>query len=271
MENLLKTYCEGIAHINKSNEIQTVIQHTNGVVEKVLRHASNIKAVNILKLGALLHDVGKLCRDFEEYIKGENNISRGEIDHCYAGAKYLCAIADDMGKEFYDVSRTIAHIILSHHGLHDWYTIDGIDYFAKRCAKDERYNEIKARIQVIISEEEIKKILVLAREEYINLRKTINTICRKGPEGKKERAFYLGLLERMLLSILVDADRTDTADFMYEDNTEIIFSNEEIKKYGKRQKKFLKIKLANLKKKQMLFLFKEKAFLTDVKYSQSMM
>ena len=241
---------EGIAHINFKEKVQTVAEHSFGVRDRAVIHAETLKVPHMMELGALLHDIGKLCKDFEEYIKGENNITRGEIDHCYAGAKYLCAIADDMGKEFYDVSRIIAHTILSHHGIHDWYTIDGEDYFAKRCSKDERYNEIKTRIEVVISEEEVKRLLILAKEEYVNIRKKINSICRKGPKGKKERAFYLGFLERMLLSILIDSDRTDTADFMSETETETVFSNKEIQAVWEDMNKALKKKLENFSHKK---------------------
>ena len=73
-------------------------------------------------VSALLHDLGKLNNDFDGYIKHENGIKRGEIDHSYAGAKFLLElVSNDDDKYKKEVARLIARIIISHHGLNDWY------------------------------------------------------------------------------------------------------------------------------------------------------
>ena len=215
-----------IAHINKNNKIQTVAEHSYRTELKSVRYAEKLNMVSIAKLASLLHDIGKLCNDFEKYIKGENNMVRGDIDHCYAGAKYICEMADEMGAEYYDVSRFIAHIIVSHHGLHDWYDKCGEDYLSKRCSNDKRYSEIKGNINEIADTDTLKNLLIKAREEYKAVRIKIVSMNKL----KSCRAFYLGLFERLMQSMLVDADRTDTANFMYETETEKIFSDDELQK-----------------------------------------
>lgn len=234
-----------IAHINKNNKIQTVAEHSYGTELKSVRYAEKLNMVSIAKLASLLHDIGKLCNDFEKYIKGENNMVRGDIDHCYAGAKYVCEMADEMGAEYYDVSRFIAHIIVSHHGLHDWYDKCGEDYLSKRCSNDKRYSEIKGNINEIADTDTLKNLLIKAREEYKAVRIKIVSMNKL----KSCRAFYLGLFERLMQSVLVDADRTDTANFMYETETEKIFSDDELQKIWINMNNALENKLEEFKEK----------------------
>lgn len=158
-----------------------------------------------------MHDCGKLNADFNGYIHGTNGMKRGEIDHCYAGARYILELAEKTGdKQMIETAEFAARMIIAHHGLKDWVTDDGVDYFDVRTSKDERYDEIKRNMHSIISDEEILELLEKAKDEYFAVRMKIFILSDK----KKDRfAFYIGLLERLVQSILIDADRTDTADF----------------------------------------------------------
>lgn len=232
------------AHINYNNEIQTVASHSNGVREKSGRYAEKINAVNISELQGLIHDIGKLCDVFDKYINKKNNLKRGDIDHCYAGAKYICEFADTMGSDFYNVSRLVAHTIISHHGLHDWYDSEGFDYLKKRSSKNENYDEIKYNLNEVTNDTELRELLIKANEEYKQVREKINYLCKRTETNKTvSRAFYLGMFERLLQSILVDADRTDTAEFMTGKQTEKIYSESDLKKLWERMKKMLEKKL----------------------------
>lgn len=236
----------GIAHINKSGKIQTVSEHSSGVKIKAAAYAEKINACRIAELAGLIHDTGKLCNDFEKYIKHENSIKRGDIDHCFAGAKLLCTIADSMGNNYYNVSRFIAHTIVSHHGLHDWYNDKGEDYFKKRISRNERYDEILNNLAEVTSEEEIKNLLIQANEEYRAIRQKIYRICGDDEPKNviKRMAFYMGLFERLIQSVLIDADRTDTADFMSETQTEISFTDDELQNIWKNMSDNLEEKIA---------------------------
>ena len=81
------------AHIN-DGKIQTVEEHCRNTAEMAAEFEKLFKAENVGRLQGLLHDIGKLCEKFSRYIMGEASIRRGEIDHSFAGAKYLCDIAD---------------------------------------------------------------------------------------------------------------------------------------------------------------------------------
>lgn len=199
------------AHINEE-KIQTVGEHCRNTAEMAAGFARVFDAENIGRLQGLLHDIGKLCEKFSRYIMGESSTKRGEIDHSFAGAKYLCETADRADpKRFYNVSRLIARTIISHHGLNDWLEPSGVDYFLKRTGKTELYDEIRKNADELFSEKELLSLLESADDEYKRIRAEIKEISN----GEKEKfAFYLGMLERILQSALIDADRIDTASFM---------------------------------------------------------
>ena len=77
----------------------------------------------------------------------------------------------------------------------------------------------------IAEEEEMISLLKNAQGEYQILDEKIKQLC----QGNKEiYAFYMGMLESFFQSVLIDADRTDTADFMTNSKTEKIFDTEEL-------------------------------------------
>ena len=194
-----------VAHIG--SEEQTVREHCLKTALLSSKYAATIKAEKIGMLQGILHDAGKLTAKFQEYIRGESKKRRGEIDHSYAGAKYVCELA---GKN-QDVALLIAHTILSHHGLHDWLDRDDEDYCTSRVQKTEDYQEVQVNIGELISEKDALSLLNHAAEEYKALENNIRKLCEK---KKRTYAFYFGMFERFLESCLVDADRTNTADFM---------------------------------------------------------
>lgn len=200
------------AHISEDGlRIQTVSEHCRNTAELAAGYAASFGAENIGRLQGLLHDIGKLCVRFDDYINKKSDARRGEIDHSYAGAKYICEMADEIDKKrLHNVSRMIGRTIVSHHGLHDWVDDEGNDYYTVRTDKTDNYDEIKKNTDRLFGRDRIKELLEKAADEYRILREKIRGISKENTAF----AFYLGMLERMLESVLIDADRTDTADFM---------------------------------------------------------
>ena len=226
-----------IAHIRTEDKSeQTVVQHCRGVSELCKRYASPLSAESIGILQGLLHDTGKMTSIFQDYLCGNIKKARGEIDHSFFGAKYICHMAKSIDeKKYYAVSRLIAHTILSHHGIHDWADSNFQDYFHKRLEKNENYEEVCKNMNQIAEEEEMISLLKNAQGEYQILDEKIKQLC----QGNKEiYAFYMGMLERFFQSVLIDADRTDTADFMTNSKTEKIFDTEEL--WGKMSERMQK-------------------------------
>ncbi|MGN0611062.1 MAG: CRISPR-associated helicase Cas3' [Ruminiclostridium sp.] len=209
-----------IAHITfsendneKSNPIiETVDEHCKKVADLAAVYGKEIGLENTCYIAGLLHDSGKRCDDFDGYIRKENKIRRGEIDHSYAGAKYIIDFVMQIGdKKLVTVAKLIARIIMAHHGLCDWYTEDGTDYFEERRSKDDRYDEIKEDIKRFLPDDKLSELLEKAAEEYAAVYDRIKTMS----DGDGVMcSFYCGMLERFCESCLVDADRTATAEFM---------------------------------------------------------
>lgn len=214
---------EYIAHIKDDdapdgvNRIEeTVSEHSKKVAKLAEKYGQPLKIPHIVCIGAILHDVGKLNKDFSEYIRGSSRYERGDIDHSYAGARYLEEYAAGTNGYVRYTAQLIARIIISHHGLHDWWTDKCKNYYKNRCSKQERYKEINDNIKQFISDNELNKILIEAANEYSKIDEKIQQICNSGKNtiSLVTKAFYFGLFERLAESCLIDADRTATAGFM---------------------------------------------------------
>ena len=203
------------AHISEDGRVQTVYEHCRNTAELCSKYASEAGLSSTGYLAGLVHDMGKLCVDFDGYIKKENRFTRGQIDHAYAGARYIWELGQDGEKSVREAARLIAHVIISHHGLHDWVDIYQKDYFAKRVSFGERWDEIKSAAEKQFRREELLELLKSSADEIMSVYTVIGRlVTAKEKNSSRIRAFYTGMLERFLQSCLIDADRTDTADFM---------------------------------------------------------
>lgn len=207
--------------VNGRIEIETVAEHSRRTAGKAEQYAEKIGTSAIARLQGMIHDAGKLCGDFNEYILEKNDFRRGMIDHCYAGARFLMQIAEKSGEDkMIETARFISHTVISHHGLHDWVDKEGNDYFRERISKNKRYEEIKNNLVEMLPEQEWMNLLCDAKNEYIVVKKKIAQI---GGKDKVQFAFYMGQFERLMQSVLIDADRTKTMDFQTGKITEAVF------------------------------------------------
>ncbi|HRR76149.1 MAG TPA: CRISPR-associated helicase Cas3' [Ruminococcus sp.] len=202
------------AHIREpGNEKQSVKEHSENVSALAGEFLRSCGLFETGKLAGLLHDAGKLRAVFDDYINKRNNMRRGSIDHSYAGARYLKELAENKDPKIKAAAAGIAHTILSHHGISDWLDSDGNDEYQRRTSKNDDYEEICSNISDIIPEQMADEMLSAAAEEWLNIAGKLMRLA-KGEDAKREAAFYIGMLERLIQSALIDADRTDTADFM---------------------------------------------------------
>lgn len=213
-----------VREVNGNIGIQTVQEHCRGVAERGASYVTGIQTQNLAGLQGVIHDMGKLCVDFNDYILGKNNMRRGEIDHCYAGAKYLMQLAKrTKNKQLVETARFVSRTVVSHHGLHDWLEENGENYFDKRISNDERYSEIEDNIHQMIPDGELLEILRAAGDEYQGIKREIMELSDR---SRVKLAFYMGQFERLMQSVLVDADRTDTADFQSGKETEQFYTKD---------------------------------------------
>lgn len=229
---------EYISHIRESDKKeQTVSEHCNNVAKIASEFGQAVQMSHTAWLQGILHDAGKLCTDFAEYIRGKSDAKRGEIDHSYMGAKYLFALSQILCKKNafpMGAALLIGRTILSHHGLHDWITEEGEDYFQKRISNRKHDKEVICALPEIVSNETLQKYYQESVKEYDAMQQKMEQLYKemiaKGEQEKRNLsddakcvipAFYQGFLERLMQSILMDADQTDAANF----NDDIVYTS----------------------------------------------
>lgn len=213
-----------LAHISKDNRRQSLITHSLNVKTMCEEKGEKIKLPHVAGLVGLLHDVGKYSAAFQDYLL--NGGKRGTIRHAFVGAQILAlAMKENWGeavrvKQLLLFSEAVSNAILAHHSsLKDMRRPDGISPYliGKNIHVDyvdiERIYELfLTDIQVAFSLKNVgaaKKWLFdymkLALTEFLS-----HFVKISGKRIYEDMAF----LCKTLYSILIDADRTDTALFM---------------------------------------------------------
>ena len=210
------------AHIRETDKIeQSVYEHSKNTAQLCNGFLYPVGLGAVGKLGGLLHDGGKFTTRFDDYIHERSDDKRGDIDHSFAGAKFLLDEAGNKADEIVLAAATlIAHTIISHHAIHDWIDDHEDNYLEKRTSKTDGYDEASKNIRELLADEDTDGLLSKAANEIMTKLRQLKT------KDNTEKAFYIGMLERLIQSALIDADRTDTSDFMA--NRETIFATDTV-------------------------------------------
>lgn len=203
-----------VAHIRESNHIkQSVQEHLENVALIARMHGESIGFGAHAELAGFLHDMGKFTKHFTTYIENaviHGNVATKKIDHSTAGAKYLYDNFYNKTGEQNFVVEIIGMAILSHHsGLQNFIQIDlnESDYIRRVIQKDlPYYEEVKSNFE--LNGENIlrvKRLMVEAVEEFKEFILNIKHLSHPYT--------YINYLQKLILSILLDADRTDTRRF----------------------------------------------------------
>jgi CRISPR-associated endonuclease/helicase Cas3 len=169
-----------------------------------------------------LHDLGKYSRAFQEYLRRvtlsedteQPDPERGKIDHSTAGAQKIWLSLNSRGALERAVGEILAICVASHHsGLIDCIAPSGFDNLSRRMDKayaeshfDEALTSAEPQITEAYKQQLDDPKLIGA------LRAIVARICQTD-RNETIRRSKIGLLTRFLFSCLIDADRTDTADF----------------------------------------------------------
>lgn len=216
-----------IAHLSSDHKgEQSVLEHNRAVSNISEQICPTTKLTSLVKLSGILHDAGKYAPDFQNYMRkikeGTESYYRGEANHSTAGGLLLREISKNP-----NLSEVLSVIIFSHHGLQDCihpergqtlldrrlsrtyqeeYNID-LDIVRDRFYMDINLSEVAALCQNAareLQEEIITPILVFLKK---NIMENENRLYGS-------RDFYMGMYVRLLLSVLIDSDRIDTAEYM---------------------------------------------------------
>lgn len=208
-----------LAHIRSSDFTEQSVQaHLEGVSSIARQYGNPINLGAHAELAGLLHDMGKFTRHFTTYLKNavfEQDVAGKKIDHSTAGAKYLYDNYYGENALQNYVIETVGMAILSHHsGLQNFVQLDfkPSDYI-RRVTNEElpHYDEVVRNFESIEGNAERVKVLIEeATNEFREFMKKIKPLTKP--------IIYLNLMQKLVFSCLVDADRTNTRCF--EENEE---------------------------------------------------
>lgn len=211
------------ARVCPDGRVQSVKQHTLGVRVKAQRDAELLGCCAIITLVCLLHDMGKNT-DYSDLYQhtvgmGEQWLNDRPI-HSHAGARYIFEHYGSKSEIKSDyamiLSELLETVIMSHHGLFDCLRAaddkDDCNMLMKKV-RSNQYDYAQAEQSIlsdIVSDRELDDLFTDAVGE---LEAVITRIkCIAG--DMSEIYYYLSLFMRTVLSVLINADHTDAAEFV---------------------------------------------------------
>lgn len=212
-----------IAHFREENEkviIQSVLEHNFNVAFLAEKNSSLETLSPIAWLIGMYHDAGKYQDAFLQYMK--KNIEgkktyRGEVNHSTAGGYLLEQLAPES-----IATQMMEFPIYCHHGIADALSGSGKMLTDERLKQKENVQQVSERFYQYSDKKELenqfdesrKRInsILYELQEYVQ---TVNT-----NERNLQKNFFVGMYERILLSLLIDADWSDTACFMQNEEIE---------------------------------------------------
>ena len=193
---------------NDPSIYQLLDEHLMGVAKLAKANASQLSFTATGELVGLLHDLGKYSDQFQS--KRTNDI---QVDHSTAGAQILFRSMLDLGTgpTQQAAAQLLALVVASHHSLVNCIELDGVDNFARRMEK----SEIKCHTEQSLGRlpagmDQLYRGLV--PQALVEIGDFLKRVQRFDTASALIRKFKEGLLYRWVLSCLIDADHTNSAD-----------------------------------------------------------
>lgn len=214
------------AHIRKvdgKKYIQTVEEHCRGVAEIAAELLRDIGLEKTAYLAGIIHDLGKFSENFKNYIEkaadGEK-VQRGSVNHTFAGVRFL--LEKHSYKQlsgFSDiVLEILAYAVGAHHGLFDCVDDNNNNGFTKRMQKEgiDYLNAAQEFLKICCSKQDIEDLLKQSEKECLPVFNEIEKLADNADAKiqNTQITFYIGFLARLILSAIIEADRSDTSQFM---------------------------------------------------------
>lgn len=222
-----------IAHRREdSDALQSVSDHNKETACLAKTRCTMERIAEISCLAGLLHDCGKYSDRFQTYIcQGqEGTIRRGEVNHATAGGVIVEELAPGSS-----LSELVQIAIYSHHGMQDAVDLEsGKSLIDKRCSREYQERErieidlVRQRFYQYMDKDMLDAHCAVARESFKELVQEIKRFMLQNPTGLYgSRDFYMGMHERVVLSLLIDADRSNTAQYMNDSSEDAYKSYED--------------------------------------------
>ena len=211
-----------IAHIRESDGREQLLSaHCRNVAALCSRGAEIVGLSKLAELIGLTHDMGKATDEFADYLRAALRDDKAKSPHHHAPTGAIYAYRRWFMRENASAcERAAAQIamlcILGHHaGLTDCLDVKGKSTLLKNM-KDEAApvhadKAIAWFLQNIADEAELDALFESACRE-------LSALFHDLDRPSADTAVALGLVSRLMLSALVDADRWDSACFEYDEN-----------------------------------------------------
>lgn len=211
-----------IAHIRESDgKEQTLSLHCRNVAALCSRGAEIVGLSRLAELIGLTHDMGKATDEFADYLRAAFRGGKAKSPHHHAPTGAIYAYRRWFMRENASAcERAAAQIamlcILGHHaGLTDCLDVKGqsslLDKMQAEAAPVHADKAIAWFLQNIADEAELDALYESACRE-------LSALFHDLDKPSADTAVALGLISRLMLSALVDADRWDSACFEYDEN-----------------------------------------------------
>ena len=211
-----------IAHIRESDgKEQTLSSHCRNVAALCSRGAEIVGLSKLARLIGLMHDMGKATDEFADYLRAALRDDKAKSPHHHAPTGAIYAYRRWFMRENASAcERAAAQIamlcILGHHaGLTDCLDVKGqsslLDKMQAEAVPVHADEAIAWFLQNIADEAELDALFESACRELSALFPDLD-------RPSADTAVALGLVSRLMLSALVDADRWDSACFEYDEN-----------------------------------------------------
>lgn len=206
-----------IAHkIKETNQIQTVDVHCEESAQLMSEKCPVDELMDMAWITGFLHDRGKYSDDFQEYIinaiEGTVKVHRGDVNHSSAGGRII-----EMMLPGTLASKMVQAAIYSHHGVRDCLSPKNGSLLFEWSIDDKAdVKQAVERFWCMCNKPELERQCEKAADSALIIKKKIMEfdISTGGHSVYGQREFFLGMYERLLLSLLIEADRTNTASFM---------------------------------------------------------
>lgn len=222
-----------IAHISDDGlgREESVAEHARKTAALCRENGARCGLSQAMFLCGLLHDAGKSKQAFSNYLHAgekERRKLRGTIAHASTGAKYIYDRYHGRDGSERVMAEMISYAIAAHHGMFDCVDRDHVDRFSGKLGSVEDYEEACGNAKRdYLDEYDIDQIFSDAAEEFQVVwdkvkelfQKLMPLFQAKDVREKTEMSlrcsqFLFSCLQRLMLSILIDADWEATSDFM---------------------------------------------------------
>ena len=252
MDNKSKTLVtdEYLAHVDyETQRKQTMQEHMENTALFSKEICPLPELQNIVCLIAVLHDLGKLGSenqdDFQKILKYGDHVHKHNLDHSTAGGNIAKKLIKE--KTFAELASTV---IFSHHGLNDCIEMQTGETLQEHREKKKIEEElILKRLKSIYEWKTLEEKGDAAFQDFKSIYFKIGMFLNKNYDcGEGE--FFLGMYMRLLLSILIDSDWTDTTCFFEDKPLEHRYSKEQTQQVWREcNKHFEKYLLKEVQKK----------------------